>query len=81
MGKKLKSYFVTIYLKDGAILFNKKTNSITFEEDTLIPDIQMIMRKGQTLRLPRDSEIVKVYTDAIEDDFDFDDEDEYSYDI
>jgi len=62
-------------------LYNKKTNSITFEEDTLIPDIQMIMRKGQTLRLPRDSEIVKVYTDAIEDDFDFDDEDEYSYDI
>ena len=62
-------------------MYNKKTNSITFEEDTLIPDIQMIMRKGQTLRLPRDSEIVKVYTDAIEDDFDFDDEDEYSYDI
>jgi hypothetical protein len=62
-------------------LYSKKTNSITFEEDTLIPDIQMIMRKGQVLRLPRDSEIVKVYTDAIENEFDFDDEDEYSYDL
>ncbi len=62
-------------------MYSKKTNSITFEEDTLIPDIQMIMRKGQVLRLPRDSEIVKVYTDAIENEFDFDDEDEYSYDL
>ena len=62
-------------------MYNEKTNTIIFDEDTLIPDIQVIMKKGQTLRLPRDSEIVDIYKESLEDEYDFEEEEDFYYDL
>lgn len=62
-------------------MYNEKTNTIIFDEDTLIPEIQVIMKKGQTLRLPRDFEIVNVYKASLEDEYDLEEEEDFYYDL
>lgn len=62
-------------------MYNKNLNSVTFEEDTLIPDIPIIMRKGQTLRLPSDSQVIRAVKEVMEMYDGDEEEEEYFYDL
>ncbi len=38
-------------------MYNAQTSVITFEEDTLLPDIPMILKRGESLKLPSNQDV------------------------
>ena len=57
-------------------IYDKKTSILTFEEDTYIPFINLIVKKGTSLKVPSKEQMLQFYGF-----YDEDEQEEFLYDL